>query len=79
MSGHRAPGLGPRSGFDWARVSWGGPDEPPADTCSYCDAAIAEGDVPLVMWNADGWTARFCDGCMKEWWGFSTRCRSEDG
>ena len=30
----------PAHGFDWTLVSWGGPDEPAADSCSYCDADI---------------------------------------
>jgi hypothetical protein len=40
--------LRPRPRFPWGAVSWGGPDEPPADDCSLCDAPIAEDDVPLV-------------------------------
>jgi hypothetical protein len=66
-------GLSPRSGFDWMAVSWEGPDEPPADDCSYCGAAIIPDEtVPLILWNGDGWCARFCDACMAKWWGIET-------
>ena len=61
--------FGPRPGFDWTAVGWGGPDEPAADTCSYCDAEIPEDDVPLILWNQDGWCARFCIACIQTWWG----------
>ena len=60
----------PRSGFDWLRVSWGAPEEPPAEACSYCDALLdVDAGVPLILWNADGWCAQFCDDCQRIWWG----------
>lgn len=62
--------INPAAGFDWARVAWGKPDEPRAENCSYCGAAIGEDVVPLMMWSEDGYAAQFCDGCMREWWGF---------
>jgi hypothetical protein len=65
-------GLRPRSGFDWLRVSWGAPDEPRAEACSYCDAPLVDGGVPLVLWNADGWCAQFCDDCQRTWWGLES-------
>ncbi len=61
--------LRPSRGFNWQAVSWGGPDEPPSDTCSYCEAPIADDDVPLIIWNAEGWAARFCDACQERCWG----------
>jgi len=42
----------------------------PTVPCSYCSAVIPEDDVPLIMWNAEGWTVRFCKQCRKTWWGF---------
>ena|ERR1700733_8937621 len=64
--------LAPNPGFNWQQVSWGGPDEPQAETCSYCDAPIEEDSVPLMIWNADGWGAQFCDDCQERWWGMET-------
>lgn len=68
--------LAPREGFDWMQVSWGGPDEPVSFTCSYCDAPLPRDDdddyeVPLILWNAEGWCARFCSECQRKWWGMS--------
>jgi hypothetical protein len=60
--------LRPSAGFNWTAVGWGGPDEPVSDTCSYCDAVIPEDDVPLIMWDANGWTAQFCDACQARYW-----------
>lgn len=60
----------PAPGFDWARVSWGGPDQPRTETCSYCDAPIGDDEVPLILWSEKGWCAEFCDACKKLWWGF---------
>ena len=64
--------LRPSADFDWSAVSWGGPDEPAAEACSYCDAEIPEEDVPLILWNDAGWCARFCDACQRRWWGMQT-------
>ncbi len=63
MSLHTSPD------FNWLRVSWGGPDQPQAEHCSYCDSPIGEDDVPLILWNKDGWAARFCDACQTRYWG----------
>lgn len=60
--------LAPMPGFNWSQVSWGGPDEPPAECCSYCDAPIGEDDVPLILYNDAGWCARFCNACAAIWW-----------
>jgi hypothetical protein len=66
--------LKPLPGFNWAQISWGGPDEPRTLTCSYCDAPINGEDddddhVPLIMWNDEGWCAEFCNACQVRWWG----------
>jgi hypothetical protein len=61
--------LKPKEGFDWAKLTWGRPDSVPTVLCSYCSASIAEDDVPLIMSNDKGWTVRFCDKCVKRWWG----------
>jgi hypothetical protein len=61
--------LAPRPGFNWQAVSWGGPTEPVADDCSYCDEPIPEDGMPLILWNKDGWCARFCTICQAKWWG----------
>lgn len=61
--------LSPRPGFNWSAISWGGPDEPQSDQCSYCGDEIPEDDVPLRLWNKDGWAAQFCDACQERWWG----------
>jgi hypothetical protein len=68
MSG---PALRPRRGFNWMQVSWGGPDEPPLEVCSYCDAPIGEDDVPIAIFNEAGWGAFFCEACQRKWWGLS--------
>jgi len=54
-----------RPGFDWSRVTWGRPDSPPTAICSYCHGALPE--VPLILWNDEGWTLRLCDGCIEQW------------
>ena len=63
--------LKPRPGFDWMRVSWGGPDEPCATTCSYCEAPLGEDDVPLMLWNERSWCAAFCTACQRRYWGLA--------
>lgn len=60
----------PAEGFNWAMVSWSGPDEPPAEICSYCEDTIPRNDVPLMLFTAGAWTARFCKSCRQRWWGF---------
>lgn len=61
--------LRPAFGFDWLAVSWGGPDAPRSETCSLCEAEIKNNDVPLMMWNEEGWCAQFCMNCQRRWWG----------
>jgi hypothetical protein len=51
--------------FDWAKITWGRPDSPPTVLCSYCAAALAEGDGPLILWTGDGHSARFCPACSE--------------
>ncbi len=70
--------LRPAREFDWMRVSWGGPDEPRTETCSYCDAPLDDESVPLIMWNQDGWTAEFCDACQIRYWGAEPIERIDD-
>lgn len=69
--------LTPKPGFDWNMVSWGGPDETPTDSCSYCDDDIPEYCEPLMMWNRSGWAAQFCDHCATTWFGLHTSDRGE--
>jgi hypothetical protein len=64
--------LRPAAGFRWEAVSWGGPDEPVSDDCSYCGDAIGEDDIPLRLWTQDGWGAAFCDACQTRWWGLES-------
>lgn len=59
----------PKAGFDWRKVIWGRPDAVVSPLCSYCSASFKESDVPLVMFKPDGHCAKFCDRCMKKWWG----------
>jgi hypothetical protein len=61
--------LQPNPGFDWSKVTWGRPDSPRSALCSYCSAVIPEDSVPLIMWQADGHAAQFCDECQIKWWG----------
>ena len=65
--------VAPKAGFNWMLVNWGGPDEPRTDRCSYCGDPFPEEDdsdfVPLILWNAEGWAAEFCDHCQATWWG----------
>lgn len=62
--------LHPTAEFDWLAVSWGGPDEVVARECSYCDTPLRAQEMPLILWNAAGWAARFCTGCQVKYWGF---------
>jgi hypothetical protein len=61
--------LEPKPGFDWKRIRWDSGDYFEG-VCSYCDARIGEDDVPLMLFDGDGTTARFCKACEREWWGF---------
>jgi len=63
----RDPTLAPAAGFDWSRVQWGGPDDRPSDTCSYCGAPL--GEHPLRLFSPAGRAAAFCGGCQETWWG----------
>jgi hypothetical protein len=62
----------PKPGFNPMLIKWGGPDEPRTETCSYCEAPLPEDDVPLILWNDDGWCAEFCRGCQEKWWGLKS-------
>lgn len=61
--------LQPKPGFDWGKLTWGRPDSPATVLCSYCSASISDDDIPLIMWNPEGWTVRFCDQCQRRWFG----------
>jgi hypothetical protein len=61
-----------RAEFDPTLLSWGGPDEPPAEACSICDAPLGDPDepdyqIPVIMWRRDGWCVRLCDACFEQW------------
>jgi hypothetical protein len=47
-----------RPGFDWRLVAWGRPDSPVSGLCSYCRTGIGPDDVPLIMWNDEGYAAQ---------------------
>ena len=64
--------IAPLPGFDWKRITWGRPDSPVSALCSYCSAAIGDDDVPLRMWNKEGFAAQFCDACQRRWFGMET-------
>ena len=58
--------LKPKPDFNWRRVTWGRPDSPPTAICSYCADALPE--VPFILMQPTGLTARFCDACAGKWW-----------
>ncbi|MBO0716438.1 MAG: hypothetical protein J2P55_03755 [Rhizobiales bacterium] len=67
--------LRPKAGFDWTLINWGAPDQRRTKHCSYCDEPLPLDDdqfVPLILWNAEGWCAEFCDTCQRKWWGLIT-------
>jgi hypothetical protein len=54
--------------FDWAKITWGRPDSRPTVLCSYCSAALEQGEdapVPLMLFTAKGYAARFCPKCSE--------------
>jgi hypothetical protein len=71
------PSLRPRPGFRWEQITWGAPDDPRSEHCSYCGDAIPEESVPLILGTADGWMAQFCDHCQATWWGAQDFDRAE--
>jgi hypothetical protein len=66
-----ATSLKPKVALDWGKLTWGRPDSPPSVLCSYCSAVIPEDSVPLILWNDEGWSVRFCDKCQKAVWGMA--------
>lgn len=69
--------LKPHPDFDWSRVNWGAPNQSRTDRCSYCDKPFPDpyddsDFVPLILWDAKGWCAEFCDDCQSEWWGLQS-------
>jgi hypothetical protein len=74
-------GLAPTSDFDWLLVEWRGPKQTVARSCSYCRESLGDPEdegyqIPLMLWNEDGWAARFCVSCQRKYWGF--RCLGDD-
>lgn len=63
--------LKPLDGFNWTAVGWGAPDQCRTDKCSYCDAPLFD-DIPLILWNGNGWCAEFCEACQRTHWGMET-------
>lgn len=69
--------IAPKPGFDWSKVTWSAPDGCVPVTCCYCGANVDFDDdlddhaVPLMLWQESGACIKFCDDCMREWWGFS--------
>ena len=66
--------LQPLPGWDWAKVNWGGPDDPRTENCSYCGVKLPDIDdpdyeVPLIIWTKAGHCAEFCIACQAQWWG----------
>ena len=67
--------LRPRAHFNPLLINWGGPDEPRTDRCSYCGDPFPTDDddfAPLIISNAQGWAAEFCDHCQATWFGVQT-------
>jgi hypothetical protein len=60
--------LRPLPGFNWLQVSWGAPEDVKARHCSYCEKLLEDEEMPLLLWNRDGWAACFCESCQV-WWG----------
>jgi hypothetical protein len=67
-----------RKGFDWQRVTWGRPDSVPTVLCSYCSAVIPEDFVPLIFWNRESYSCRFCEKCMTTYFGFEQLHREDE-
>lgn len=61
--------LKPTAEFDPNLVSWGGPNQARTETCSYCEQPLGEDEIPLMLWNKDGWCAEFCEKCQERYWG----------
>ena len=66
-----------RPGFNAMLINWGAPDQVRTDRCSYCGDIFPteeedDGFIPLIMWNAEGWTAEFCEHCQVTWFGLQT-------
>src|SRR6516225_5458129 len=64
----------PLPGWDWAKVNWGGPDDPRTENCSYCGVKLPDIDdpgyeIPLIIWTKAGHCAEFCIACQAQWWG----------
>ena len=62
--------LAPLPGFDWTKVSWGGPDETQSLQCSYCGDELSDDEVALILSTETGWVAKFCTFCQMTHWGF---------
>jgi hypothetical protein len=62
-----AGSIRPRADFDPRLIKWGGPNDPVAETCCYCDAPLPE--CPLRFFRDDGSGAGFCDECAADIFG----------
>jgi hypothetical protein len=50
----------------------------PTVLCSYCSAVIPEDFVPLIFWNRESYSCRFCEKCMTTYFGFSPLQREDE-
>jgi hypothetical protein len=48
------------------RIVWSAPDSRIAPFCSICQAHIPENEVPVMVWDAEGACAQFCDNCVDQ-------------
>jgi len=53
--------------LDPLAVSWIGPRQVAAETCSICNNAIGPADDSLALWRRDGWCVRLCEACVDRW------------
>jgi hypothetical protein len=53
-----------KAGFD-RFCAWGLPESQPRELCAICAGPLL--DIPLIIWDARGASARLCKSCMEEW------------
>lgn len=66
-----------KPGFDWTRVTWGGPEDVRTRECSYCGKPFPDEEddtdfMPLILWKANGAAAEFCEMCQSVWFGMES-------
>jgi len=71
--------LKPNEGFLWNRVTWGRPDSPATSVCSYCAAVLPDESSPLIISTQNGYAARFCSACQRDWWNLESFDDGEPG